>query len=379
MALSGTLKDFGIADILQLIGQQSKTGTLVLKSGNAEIDVLFLEGNVIFASEKDRKERNMLGALLTRAELLTQEQLDQALNVQQRTLKRLGDILVEQGTVSKEQLGQMMRLQTTETLYKLFTWKSGSYEFETEDVDKARSTFAPIRAESILLEGFRRVDEWPALKKKVPWNDATFRTAKELDVRDVPSITAAIEEQGDDDKPGPRHRLVYKLALDGRNVMQIVDASRVGEFEARKTIQQLIEWGYLEAVPAAKGAALAKGLSRTGRSLAGGRVLLRLSLLAACFVATVVLVRAAGPAMSAARAEDPERRGAVSRVLSRGQAVRLESALELYRTEHGEYPAALGQLVDARVVAEDDLRYPFRERWYYRRTPQGFVLLPPLD
>ena len=68
MALSGTLKDFGIADILQLIGHQSKTGKLVLKNGGAEIDVLFIDGNVVFASETDRKERNMLGSLLLRAD-----------------------------------------------------------------------------------------------------------------------------------------------------------------------------------------------------------------------------------------------------------------------------------------------------------------------
>src|SRR2546421_12733972 len=82
----------------------------------------------------------------------------------------------------------MMRLQTSETLYRLFSWKDGSYEFSQEDVDPARSTFEPIRAESILLEGFRRIDEWPALKKKVPWAEATFEALKELDTRDLPSM-----------------------------------------------------------------------------------------------------------------------------------------------------------------------------------------------
>jgi hypothetical protein len=30
-------------------------------------------------------------------------------------------------------------------------------------------------------------------------------------------------------------------------------------------------------------------------------------------------------------------------------------------------------------VTEQDLRYPYKESYYYRRTSQGFVLLPPLD
>jgi hypothetical protein len=164
MALSGTLKDFGIADILQLIGHQTKTGRLTLKSGGEEVEVFFIDGNVVFASDKARNSKNLLGSLLLRAEMLSSDQLEEALGIQTRTLKRLGDILGEMGAVTPVQLGQIMRLQTTETLYRLFAWKSGSYEFSQEDVDPDRSTFEAVRAENILLEGFRRMDEWPALK-----------------------------------------------------------------------------------------------------------------------------------------------------------------------------------------------------------------------
>ena len=64
MALSGTLKDFGIADILQLIGHQTKTGKLTLKSAGDEVEVFFIEGNVVFAADKARKSNNLLGSLL---------------------------------------------------------------------------------------------------------------------------------------------------------------------------------------------------------------------------------------------------------------------------------------------------------------------------
>src|SRR4051812_37798714 len=235
MALSGTLKDFGIADILQLIGHQTKTGRLTLKSGEAEVEVFFVEGNVVFASEKERNSKNLLGSLLLRAELLSQKQLDDALETQRRTLKRLGDVVVESGAVTQAQLAQMMRLQTTETLYRLFAWKNGSYEFSQEEVDPARSTFEPVRAESVLLEGFRRMDEWPALKKKVPWSDATFEALKDLDTRDLPSIDGVSpDDEHNDGKPSERHKLVYRLAVGGKDVQHVADASRLGEFEAFK-------------------------------------------------------------------------------------------------------------------------------------------------
>ena len=49
MALSGTLKDFGIADILQLIGQQTKTGQLHLKAKDQEVHIAFKDGNIVRA------------------------------------------------------------------------------------------------------------------------------------------------------------------------------------------------------------------------------------------------------------------------------------------------------------------------------------------
>ncbi len=384
MALSGTLKDFGIADILQLIGHQTKTGRLVLKSGGDEVEVSFIDGNVVFATEKARKQANLLGSLLLRAELLSQEQLDEGLALQQRTLKRLGDILIEMEFVTAQQLAQMMRLQTTETLYKLFAWKTGTYQFEQEEIDATKGSFEPIRAESILLEGFRRVDEWPNLRKKIPWAAATFEKVKELDTRDLPSIDEGALADGSesepDGKPTERHKLIYRLAVGGKDMSRVVDASRIGEFEALKVLNDLIDWGYLKPIPPAHGtAALTKSLAKGGRKLARSGAIVRMGLSLAFFLATLFLVRWIAPALGSARAENPARKGAVARLLSHDQLVRLESALELYRTEHGDYPQALRQLVEGQLVSEQDLRYPFRESYYYRRTPQGFVLLPPLD
>jgi hypothetical protein len=372
MALSGTLKDFGIADILQLIGHQTKTGTLVLKSGSDEVDVLFVDGTVVFATQKARNKADLLGALLQRAELITEEKLQAALTEQQRSLKRLGDVLVQQNFVDRATLSQVMRLQTTETLYRLFRWKTGTYEFTQEDVDAGKAGFEPIRAESILLEGFRRMDEWPAVRKKIPWNDATFERTKGID--------SPPDGDGGGGSPTENHRLVYRLAVEGRTADNVADVSLLGEFEALKALVELQEWGYVKVLPPERGTrAAVKGLAEGGRRLARSGALLRLAFSAAFFAVTLFLVHLMAPALGATRTENPARRGAVARLLSHAQLLRLENALELYRLEHGEYPRELRQLVEGRVVSEEDLRYPFRQPYHYRKTPHGFVLLPPLD
>jgi hypothetical protein len=370
MALSGTLKDFGIADILQLIGHQTKTGKLVLKNGLEEVDVLFVEGNVVFATDNARQKESLLGSMLLRAELVTEEKLEEALVMQKRSLKRLGDVLLEQNYLAADDLAQVMRLQTTETLYKLFSWKSGTYEFEQEELEGFKAGFEPVRAESVLLEGFRRMDEWPAVRKKLPWPEATFRQLKELA---EPAAGAAEKDDG----PGERHRSIYRRALEGRTASSIADVSRVGEFETWKALCELSEWGYLEAVPPAKGRSTAAGPDARKPARSSG--LVRLGLATGAFCAAIFLAHLATPSLGSGPREAAAGRGAVLHLLARDQVLRLESALEVYRVEHGEYPASLAALVDGQLVSARDLSYPFRDPYHYRRTPQGFVLLPPLD
>jgi len=69
----------------------------------------------------------------------------------------------------------------------------------------------------------------------------------------------------------------------------------------------------------------------------------------------------------------------VQQAVARAQVSRLEAALDVYRLEKGEYPPSLQALVDTRLVSTSDLRYPWRDPYYYRRVaPQEFILLPPL-
>ena len=52
MALEGSIKDFSLADIFQLIGIQRKTGILTMRHGDEEVKVSFLNGMVVHADSK---------------------------------------------------------------------------------------------------------------------------------------------------------------------------------------------------------------------------------------------------------------------------------------------------------------------------------------
>ena len=64
MALEGTIKDFGLPDIFQLIGLQRKTGTLTLQSGKEEVTVTFENGMVVMADSSAKRLEDRLGHVL---------------------------------------------------------------------------------------------------------------------------------------------------------------------------------------------------------------------------------------------------------------------------------------------------------------------------
>lgn len=403
MALKGTLKDFGIADILQLIGQQQKTGTLFLKSKDHEVAIGFKDGNIIRAESTTRKRKELIGNMLVRAELISEAQLESALETQRRTLKRLGDVLVGNKIISAERFKAMMQLQATETLYGLFSWKSGTYEFEQGEVDSEADAISPIRGESVLMEGFRMVDEWPVIKKVISRYDMTFEKRKELpppakedddfnfddafgEKKEEPEEDDAFaekkkdENKGDFKSIGDSERKVMELVKPGRDVRKLIDLSSLGEFETCKALCNLVNLEYLKAIyPQGRKAPAgtvgdASLFERFGGAV--GRVLVTAVVLGlVALIASQVELDSLGLSRPAAYYADP----AAQRFVSRAQLSRIEAALDVYQLEKGELPEKLDALVDSGLLGREDLRYPWRDPYYYRRTTaRQFILLPPL-
>jgi hypothetical protein len=390
MALQGTLKDFGIADILQLIGQQQKTGQLYLANKEQEVNIFFKDGNIVRVESVTRKKKDLIGNMLVQAELITEGQLEEALETQRRTLKRLGDVLVSSGALTGDRFKKMMQLQATETIFRLFSWDNGTYEFKAEPVESDTEAITPLRAESVLMEGFRMVDEWPVIRRKINRLDMTFETLKPLPppVNKEEDLDAAFddafaekkkdENKGEFKSVGDSERAVYEKIAPGRDVRKLIDISLLGEFETCKALLNLINLEYIRPLSAdGRPASTERNsiLQTVGRGV--GNVGVSMATLAAILFVAVqlsgVISLASSPASSFA---DP----AGQRFISRAQIKRIEAALEVFRLEKGEVPEKLDALVQAGLLKPEELRYPWREQYYYRRlAAREFVLLPPLQ
>lgn len=245
MALEGTIREFGLADIFQLIGLQKKTGILFLKGGESTVNISFEDGMVVKTEDSEKREKYQIGRILINRGQITEGQLQEALEIQKSTLQNIGHIFVGQGFITKEQLNDGLSFQMCEAIYKVFRWKGGDYKFYQDKVDYDRKAIKPISSEHILMEGIRMLDEWPLVEKKLPG----FETI--LQRKSGCSSALRGEEAADDIFGGfdsGEGGILSKEAtgvldmIDGiRSIYEIIEHSSLGEFEASKAIVELIE------------------------------------------------------------------------------------------------------------------------------------------
>ncbi len=196
MALRGTLKDFALPDIFQLIGMQRKTGMLTLESERETVIVVFENGSVVHADSTVRRLDDLLGNVLVRQNKLRKEDLEQALARQKVSMQRLGYVLTNQGFIESGDLREALSEQVQQIVFRIFRWRDGSYNFDpSKEVDYDRENVIPVTADQILMEGIRRVDEWPIIEKRIPSLEMSFRQL-------IPKGKIRVRQGGSEDKSG---------------------------------------------------------------------------------------------------------------------------------------------------------------------------------
>lgn len=388
MALEGTFKDFGLADIFQLIGLQKKTGVLTVRGeGGRLVTVSFEKGMVAFADEFQRTESERLGNVLLRTRLLSQEQLDRAIQVQRSTSQRLGHILIEQKIITQQALAAALQLQVKETVYHLFRWQEGGYHFSPEPVTFDREIYSLIPAEFVLMEGTRIIDEWPILEKKIPNFRVVFeriasarpglsRPAKPgiddlMDFEDGGSDTAAATafERGGE-ALGPRENSILALIDGVRMVQDLIDLGHFGEFETCKSLYGLLSLNLIRIrETGAPAPAVAAAVPR--RSRGGVREYAALAL-AAVLVLAAFLFNPWGIVAQRFRSGQGRRELAVREDDARRRRVRL--ALEVYFLEKQAYPPALEELAASGLLRPRELRSSGGASFAYRGGEREYQL-----
>ncbi len=390
MALEGTIRDFGLTDIFQLISIQRKTGVLAVEGDEDTVQIAFRDGMIVGADSERKFEENRLGMVLIRSGMVADEQVRRALEVQKETRQKLGNILLTNQVISKSALKEALQLQMEETIYKIFRWRKGSYRFNQETVDYDPELVTPVDPQHILMDGIRMIDEWPFIEKKIPSLGMVFRlrggALDRVVRRESPDEgeLAALEHaflgqeggsttssRGDGDSvnmTSEEERVL--LLIDGeKDVATIVDASRLGEFTVCKSLANFRNHGLIEEVeqrPRIKLEAEVRGFRELARSVTTYGVVIAVGLLLLLFLAK-------GERLFSLLS--PSEMRALHEVMARNQIDALAFQIQVYRATHGRYPPALDMLVEEGILGSADLVDPWGREFAYRPLAGGFELL----
>ena len=231
MSINGNLKTMELAELLEWLHRGRKTGTLFIDNGEVEKKIYFEKGNIVSSAASDPKEH--LGHFLVTHGYIDEVTLGKAVEMQQENKMLLGKILVTIGAISEKDLYRMLRTKAEESIYGLFTWQQGDFNFVEDELPGYQAV--PISLSNVtqlILEGHTRIDEWRRIKEKIPSDQV------------VPVVVDKLFAKPKDEAA----KRVLSLVNDDRTIREISDESHAGDFEAARVLFDQVEKGSLKMV-----------------------------------------------------------------------------------------------------------------------------------
>jgi len=183
VTISGNLRTMPFADLLQWVSQSRKTGTLAIEGDPYNKKIYFREGLVVAGSSEDPKE--FLSYYLVGWGYVSDDELQELLDMQERYNTLLGELLVIVGRLSREDLLHILQVKTEEAIYDLFMWDEGDFRF-LENILPAKK-FQPLNlpVDMIILEGVRRRDEWLRCAEQIESVTWIPKLVRAVDVKQI--------------------------------------------------------------------------------------------------------------------------------------------------------------------------------------------------
>jgi hypothetical protein len=354
MALKGQLHDFNLAEILQLIATQQKSGFLVLE-GHREMCFIFDRGVLVSTRDRRSEAPDPLEAYLRNYGFFTESVWSHVGYIRQNSSLDLAEILVSEELLTREELDGVLQSVAREMAHRGMKMRRGRYHFTaTKDSPPGVRWRIAMDVQGLLMEAARRVDEETELARLLPSQQVTFRQGQ------TPPPPDALS---------PVSKRVLKLALSGRALGRIIRLARTDSFTTRELLKTFCEEGWLQAdVPEqALDADPDRGRddkARRRRSLRQPLLTFLLALVLVGFGAfrwaplalgEMALVGLAAPAVGPAGGEaavswldTDQQRARELRLRQLRQEVLL--AATHYRDDHGEVPGQLDRLVSAGLL-----------------------------
>jgi hypothetical protein len=353
--MKGEIGTFSVAEILQMIGMQEKSGVLRLRSKGKSAVLFFDGGKVISARDRRQGASDRFLFYLQEKGAIGIEDLNKVVEMSQNDGGDLVNILLASRIIDEKKLGKMLGQYAVETLETVVKWESGTFEFTVSaDSPPEKSMVKPQRLEPILMEALRRKDEVEEIRRFLPGYDTRIKVSVS-DVAELP-----LEEQD---------TAVLTLVDGKRTIDEIIDDGDTDEIETLDTLERLFALGIVAIAEQEH-----EGPGRLiGRSALRSLILTAAIVIVSAAIRFLWLVPGAPADLPIARL-----RASVEQFIDRREVQNLHFALDAYRQIYGTYPARLDDLVvtDLITPGQTTNRYGDTYAYMYHQSEERYVLSP---
>jgi hypothetical protein len=365
--LRGNLRDFGIGEVFQLIGQQRKTGVLVVDGESDRFEVEFQEGAVACARSAGPHENASLGDMLVRIGLLTADRLVAIEREAESGVQAFRRLLVHLGDLHADQIDEAEDLVARETIFRLLRWRQGSFHFEAVSALEPRPGARLLPAEQILMDGLRMVDEWRTFDAASTRPETVFQRVGRFDAYREASAGRGSAELA-------RSERVF-LLIDGRLASRrVIDLSRLGLFEGTRILSEMRRAGVIEPLAADAVARFRPRRPHLASAIRGGRAkwMTWAPFLALWLVVTGIWLGGAGSPAGSSLEVPAE---AIARAAF--ETRRIRNAADAYRFAKGRWPDDLAALVETGWLSEGSLAAPATAPYHVAHREGALIVLAP--
>jgi CheY-like chemotaxis protein len=229
--MNGDIAAIPLAEVLQILQMQRQTGVLRISNTRTVITISIRQGLVDLVQSRGASDEFRLGRYFIERGLVSRDELDTMLKVRtdEPGPKLLGDALIDSGKVSKEDLTDALTRQSSELIYDVLRWPFGRFTFAKEAFrPEAEAAKLGIGVSGLVLEGFRRVDEWRLMEGTINFDN-------------VVTVNQAALDGLASDKLTRTEKLVLSTVDGTRTVMEVIKESAVGSFDGIKVIYQFLQ------------------------------------------------------------------------------------------------------------------------------------------
>ncbi|MHC4248225.1 MAG: outer membrane protein assembly factor BamB family protein [Planctomycetota bacterium] len=230
-------------EMLQALARQGATGVLTVQGPEGWKVLEVQAGSVSLVSGVSGK-RLRIGEILQARGKISHEVLAKALATQRVAGGPLGEILIQRGFITQQELDDIVHFQLEEEIYDIFTWRGAECTFEPgATIGEQMAEYPHVAnlaadAQQIFVEAAQRIPIWQQVEKTIYSSYMTFR----LTERGATMLETATRSG----------RRLLELVQQQYCVDTLVLKAMVGRFAIWKALADLVNAQAITAVPDAE-------------------------------------------------------------------------------------------------------------------------------